>query len=83
MLGLLRRHTASDSNNRFVVGLAATVAAEGLLRGKDTGVDQSHSSKVRLSLQNYHFVQTVCIPSTSSFTVICVIVIGFIEQLVA
>ena len=72
MLGLLRRHTASDSDDRFVVGLAAAFAAgdgsnrEGLLRGKNTGVRQSHY---------YCFVQTVCMPSTSSFTVVCMIVI--------
>lgn len=85
MLGLLRRRTASDSRDRFVVGWAPAFAAgdgsdrEGLLRDKDTRFDQSHSSNGRLSLQDYSFVQTVYIPSTSSFAVICVLGIGFIE----
>ena len=89
MLGLLRRQIASDCDDRFVVGLAVAFAAgdgsdrEGLLRGKNPRLGQSHSSNVRLSLQGSCFVQTVHIPSTSFSTVICVIVIGFIEQLVA
>ena len=68
MLGLLRRHTASDSDDRFVVGLAAAFAAgdgsnrEGLLRGKNTGVRQSHSWKVRLSQQTIaSYRRSVCL----------------------